>query len=407
MRALGLSLAILLGACSGADEFHLEISWSDGPRQRCPLMNDAGTCSLIPLHCDAVARLRILDAVDQQVLYTTCLDIPASATNDLCGLRDLVLPPDIVLPNRMVRLQFLVWSRDQLVGVDLGDAECPQFGHFDVFGFPIVDMNLPPQVPTPALGREIYFPVGDREIAELELGCADIGQLDTDVCRNRTLRVDVGLVVPPSFRGGDSLFDQVSLRFGSPATRQGVTSLPTTATTALTPIEVGGGWRWTATVPGPLPDTLQCTQAQLTGRVTPTASCGYPPTLVSGDVPVTAYVLEDALFDQLEAALGRELPDSGVVVGFAVDRTNQPVTGAIISPTGPGLDPVTVVYPDDTYTGLQSGGTNRDGLFLSLDAPISTVWRAAAPGWRDTPAFGGVIQKHATAVVLMMDPDNP
>lgn len=402
-RAAAAIAAVVLG-CSGPEEFALSLSWSPGPTQECPMLGQTPkTCADIPVSCDAVARLRVVDTEDGAVLYTACFDVPA--TGDMCGLRELTLPPDIVLPNRMVRVQLAIWAKDQLRDADLGGATCPAFGHFDARGYPQLNLDLQPFVPTPAIGREVYFPIGDRELARLELGCSDVGQLDTESCRNRNLRLDVALAAPPSFRTPTALVDELSVRFGATSTREGATTLPTTGMTTLNATTIDDDIHWTGTVPGPL-DGLRCVQAQLTGGVPPTATCRYPVALPSGDVAFTAYLLEAGLLNQIEAALGRELPDDGVVIGFVVDRANAGVAGAQVSGLAPGpeIDPITVLYPNADYTGLQLGGTNPDGVFVSLDAAISAVWHAQAPGLRDAGAFGGAIKRHVTAVVLPMEP---
>ncbi|MBK9032687.1 MAG: hypothetical protein IPL61_15680 [Myxococcales bacterium] len=403
-RAWLIGLIAAAVACGDPDQFGLRVTWSQGPIQACPLTADGVTsCSAIALSCGARARLRIVDAVDDtRVFFTACYDVPPG--DDMCGLRDVALPSAIEIPNQMVRIQLQVWSIDALVEAGLPAAECPTFGHFDVLGFPQLNAYLIPSEPVPALGREIYFPVGQREVATIELGCPRADLLDTPTCQTRALDVEATLLVPGSWRSVSTLeAGSINVRFGPTVERGGDTLLDERS---LIPLDLVAGPepRWRAEVGGPI-EGLRCLQAfVVTAGAVPVAACAEVPAPVAGAVPMVGYWPDPALVGRVIELVNAlrgvdEFPSQGIVIGFVIDRDNQPVLGATVTPTAG-----TIVYPNLTLDGWEPA-TGPSGLFVSLDAPIASHWDATAPGLADDDrARGGVIANHVTAVVVRMDP---
>ncbi len=403
MRWLPWLCALVLG-CSDPDQFGLRLTWSSGPTQACPVgATGLTTCAAIPMSCGARARLRIVDAADDtRVYFTGCYDVPPGA--DVCGLRELPIPAGIEIPNEMVRIQLMVWSKDELANADLPDGtDCPATGRFDALGYPQPNADL--QALVPAIGREIYFPVGQREQATLELGCADVGQLDTPTCRARSIEVDATVAVPGSWRllRPDEAGD-LQVSFGATVERGGDTLLPAGQLTRLALVP-GPDPHWQAEVPGPI-EGVRCLQVfEVAPGAIPVASCATVAIEPSGTLPVAGYwpdtVLIARVVTLVEAATGVEgFPPGGLVLGFVIDRSNQPVVGATVAPTIG-----TVSYPNLTLDGWQADATSASGIFVSTDALIGSRWPTTAPGLVDDgTARGGGIANHVTVVVVHMDP---
>ncbi|MBK7078072.1 MAG: hypothetical protein IPH44_37980 [Myxococcales bacterium] len=399
----GALVGALVG-CSEPDQFGLRLTWTAGPAQACPVGPTGVTsCTAIPMSCGARARLRIVDAVDDtRVYFTGCYDVPAGV--DVCGLRELPIPAGVEIPNQMVRIQLLVWSTDALAEADLPDgADCPVSGRFDVLGYPQPNKDLQDLVP--ALGREIYFPVGQRELATLEMGCADVAQLDTAECRARSLTVDATVAVPGSWRllRPDEAGD-LQVSFGATVERGGDTLLLASQLTRLE-LVAGPDPRWQAELPGPI-EGVRCLQVfEVAPGAIPVASCATAVTTEAGVLPVAGFwpdpVLIARVVTLVQAATGIEgFPPNGLVLGFVIDRNNQPVVGATVAPTFG-----TVRYPALTLDGWQADGTSASGIFVSTDALIGNRWPTTAPGLVDDGAArGGGIANHVTVVVVHMDP---
>ena len=395
-----LVIAAALFGCADPDQFGLRLTWTAGPTQACPRgAGGATSCAAIPLSCGARARLRIVDAVDDtRVYFTGCYDVPPGT--DVCGLRELPLPTGVEIPNQMVRIQLLVWSTDALAEAG---TDCPATGRFDVLGFPQPNADL--QALVPALGREIYFPVGQREQATLEMGCPDVGQLDTAVCRARSLTIDATVAVPGSWRllRPDEAGD-LQVSFGSTVERGGDTLLLASQLTRLELVP-GPDPHWQAELPGPI-EGVRCLQVfEVAPGAIPVATCATAVTTPAGVLPVAGVWPDPVLIDRVvtlvqEAAGIDTFPPYGVVLGFVIDRNNQPVAGATVAPTFG-----TARYPTAALDGWQADVTSGPGIFVSTDAVIGSRWPTTAPGLVDDGAArGGGIANHVTVVVVHMDP---
>ena len=65
-RAWRVGALAAVVACGDPDQFALQVTWSQGPVQACPVTAGGVTsCSAIARSCGARARLRIVDAVAQ------------------------------------------------------------------------------------------------------------------------------------------------------------------------------------------------------------------------------------------------------------------------------------------------------------------------------------------------------
>ncbi|MEZ4403395.1 MAG: hypothetical protein R3B06_25445 [Kofleriaceae bacterium] len=392
VRAAVAALALAWVGCGNPDSFTLRISWSEGPEQACGVT----TCADLPLACDAWVRLRIVDAVDDtQVFYSDCFALPAGA--DLCALRDLAIPEGVRIPDTMVRIQLAVWSAAELALADLPAGQvCPATAHFDGLGFPQRNADVQPKLPVPALGREIYFPVGQRTVAALELGCSDPAQLDARECRGESF-VDATLTVP---RIWSAVANQVGLEveYGEPIEQAGQLFLGNRI--MLAPTQILDVTHWQSTLPEPVTG-LRCLRARVLGAALPYLTCDVP----TGAAEVTArgYAGDETrvrTIGRLVDPFAIEDAARSFVVGYVIDGDNRPVAGAVVTPSGGN-----VFYPNDAVTALSTVATAGDGMFTSADAPIDTVWSAVAPGLVDDgTAIGGVMPFNVTMVVVRMRP---
>lgn len=404
--AVACALAAGLVACSGPDQFELHLSWSSTPgRQTCPVTADNEfSCAAIPMSCDARVRLRIVDDNDDtRVFFTECYDLPAGG--DLCGLGGLRIPAGVEIPNQMVRIQLQVWSVDELAALPPGvlppGSRCPIDPRFDQRGLPLLD------APVPAVGGEIYFPVGDGSVAELVLGCPDYDQLDTQACRNRSITIDAAVLVPGSWRSVTSQeAEALDVQFGAP--RLGDDGLWRLPLNALTPLEptTAGELRWRGSVPGPI-EGLHCLHVlQSVAMATPVATCALAEVLPSSVLPVLGFRVERTQIDKLTALANRMtggvgFPIQGMVLGLVVDENNLAVANAVVTPSVG-----TVAYLDATLDNFIPDATGTNGLFLALDTPLDTTWAAVGPGgsMADGTARGGLIADHVSIVVVRMRP---
>lgn len=403
IRAWLVVAVALLVACTDPDRFSLQVTWSQGPEQQCPVTEAGSTsCAAIARSCGATGQLRIVDAADDtRVYYQRCFEIAPG--DDMCGLRNFAIDPDTMIPNQMVRIQFLVWSNDALVAAGYDPpTDCPSSGRFDALGFPQQNVDLQPPLPVPALGREIYFPVGDREIATVELGCSDLAQLDTNVCRNASIDVDARVLVPGGWREVTAS-EAAPLKVALCNTREraGDTQIdPTTVQELALSLEPGP--HWTREVVGPI-DGVRCLQIyEVVAGAIPIAVC-QPAVVTAGGLPMVGYRPDESLvarvIDLINEHYGTKgFPLHGVVLGFVIDRDNQPVVGATVVPTAG-----TVLYPNLTLDDLDATATSGAGLFVSTDVPIGGTWDATAGALVDDgTAEGGVIASHVSVVVVRM-----
>ena len=395
--------AAALVACADPDRFSLQVTWSAGPEQQCPLTEAGRTsCAAIARSCGATGQLRIVDAADDtRVYYQRCFDIVPG--DDMCGLRDFAIDPDTMIPNQMVRIQLLVWSNDVLAAAGyMPPNDCPSSGRFDALGFPQQNIDLQPPLPVPALGREIYFPVGDREIATVELGCSDLAQLDTNVCRNASIDVDATVLVPGGWRGVTAT-EAAPLNVALCKTRESAseTQIDPVSVQELA-LQLEPGPHWTREVVGPI-DGVRCLQIyEVAAGAIPIAVCQRA-VVSAGGLPMVGYRPDASLvaraIDLINEHFGTEgFPLHGVVLGFVIDRDNQPVTGATVAATAGA-----VLYPNLTLDDLGTTATSAAGLFVSTDVPIGSAWDATAGALVDDGlAEGGVISNHVSVVVVRM-----
>ncbi len=393
------ALALAGGCSSEAESFSLRLTWSQpGEALACPTGGGVvASCATIPMSCDARVLVSIVPRAGGVAYHSHCYRL--TGATDACALADLAIVPSSPIPNQMVKLQVAVWSEEQLAGLGLDPDACPEAPQFDDYGRPLV-LAAPALVP--ALGGQILFPVGDRHVAEVELGCPRHDLLDLDSCRQGAPRIEATIRDPQSWASvPPELADLIDVRFRAPtANGKGGWDLSPGGVTPLVP-SAGGELTWG----GPLADEVPALGCLRVGfsepRSTPAAIC-HDTAVTSGLLAVEGFVVRKALVDKLLAALGvADFPDAGLVLGIVVDDRNNRVAGAKVT-----VNDGTVEYPTVDFQHVGLDATSASGLFLSRDAPFDAVWQgtSASGVGDDHAARGGLIVGHISVVVVRLTP---
>jgi hypothetical protein len=391
-----LALAALASCGPAAGSFTIQLELSQGEEYRCPQPE----CSQIQLSCNAVLSLRIVDAADPSLVYVSkCL--PVEHATDLCAIGSLDLGMTNAVPNKMVRIEVLVWPE-----VRVPDLMCPSNVQFDAHDMPVaVD-------PAPAIGGQTYFVPGSSDSVVVPLGCLDVTALDDVAClAPGTVSVaaavddfDSGIFLPPSSAAN------VTVSVGEPKARTNPTTgnvewdlepadLTMLPQTVMDPVPA-----WKAPS---VPITFMraaCVQVLETGtQETPTLTC-HSADKNSTALDLRAFRLLKSTLAQAYSALRLPgVPDSGLVVGMVVDVNGNPLAGATVVPSAG-----TVSFLSADRTGTDPGNvTTSSGMFVSRDVPFDATW-AATDGHgnfpTETPVIGGLVVGKATVVFLQIEP---
>lgn len=396
-RALAtLALALVAGACSSeAESFTLHLTWRAAAPYACPTDLDGfATCAQIPISCGARVLVRILPRDEGGLpYYSQCYQLEEAT--DACALAELGILPSQPIPNEMVRVQVAVWSDAQL-----GGGECPEDVAFDDFGNPSFAGVADPLL-VPALGGEIYFPVGDRREARVPLACPRPDQLAVDACRGNPI-VYATVREPLSFATVvPDIADRIDVNFGAPVP-DGVGGW--TLHTGLERLVRATGASdavWSRRLEQDVP-AVGCVETSLSETSATRAATCQDAVDHDGRVDVTGFVVRKSLVAQLLRALDlADVPSTGLVLGVVIDHLNRPVAGAkvTVAPTTP------IAYPTAAFDHVGLDSTSSTGIFLSTDAPFDTAWSATdASGVRDDgKARGGLITDHVSVVIIRLN----
>ncbi|MCA9673583.1 MAG: hypothetical protein H6709_07555 [Kofleriaceae bacterium] len=394
--ALALAGAVAVTAIAGcgpdADHFRIQFNLERGDGATCP----SDSCENIPLACDAMVLLRILDVADGQPLYSQCERIDGGG--NLCTLGQLDVSGIDPLPNTMVEIQMAAWPADEVGG------ECPDVS-FTRDGAPL---QIDSQQPTPAIAGRAYFEVGSGEVAPVTLACVDVPALDADACKvPPTVMVtaivddfDIGVSVPPS------LAQFLDVRVGEPVQGAGTWVLDTAATTKLDSTQVAPVPIWQQPADAMIMfDHFACIQVEHTTELerSATVTC-QPVTADVEQVSATGWLVDRSTLDQVRQALGlASLPPLGLVLGRVLDHLGQPAEGVVVSAT-PAAGTNIYYLSDDLTTTDGITATQSSGLFVSVDAPFPTTWTAEATDGRvqNEVGTGGQLEGKVTVVILRL-----
>lgn len=406
---LAAAVALTLAACGpAADHFAIDLTLAQGGEYSCP----QSACSAIKLSCDAIVSLRIVDAVDPSIAYVSKC-VPVKNADDLCAIGAADLGQANVVPNRMVRVEFLVWP-----AVDLPDQMCPTNVQFDAQGMPEA-VVLNPTRTAPALGGQTYFQTGTSDAVEVALGCLDLGALDSAACNAAgTVSVhtsiddfDTGVSLPVS------LAQTVTVSVGepkartNPQTQQVEWEIAPTDTTTLDldmPV-VGPVPTWSNKQVMTTFQRAACVQVLEDGtQETPAITC-HAADKNSTQLDLRAFRLAKSTLAQAYSVLRLPgVPDAGLVVGMVVDADGNPVAGVQVVPsTG------TVQFLSADRMAIDPGSlTTESGMFVSRDVPFDATW-AASDSHGNQPVektiIGGLVVGKATIIFLQLapPPSNP
>lgn len=393
MRHVAL-LWLVLAACEQPNA-RLTFTISDNPATNC----GSTSCRDIPMPCDAVISIRIIDPDDPVPVKAPCEVLPSSSRKDACPIESATLGDmPLTLKSKTYEFQIVVWPRAE---VEVLDADGNPTGQYDcakhdvkfdaIYGFPVA------QDPAPALGGHAFYHPGDDEI-RVELGCPNLESLKTCIPE-----LDVEFSTSVRYFDTLNLFVQtqqgkdLSIAVGEPALRDGdaVYSLKDDDLHKMKLDESNPfGALFKATFPSDFID-IACVQTFLPiAQSTATVKCStenVPPVESSLLLPYSV-LLPKATLDGILLAMGTSFPVNGMTIGVVVDKSFAPLANETVETSSPA----TIRYLSEDRTNLVAPRTSSNGVFVSTDAEFKT--RFSVPGAPEE--IGGRIKNVVTIVVI-------
>jgi hypothetical protein len=362
------------------------------PTQACP-----DDCANIPLPCDAVMSIRIVepgaDPADVKARYLDqCVPVLADPRHTICALNSVSLDSKLI-PVRDLAVQVAVFPGSLApLDAETGKRMCPNVAYSEGTGFPIE------QPFAPALGRQVFYHPGDTTV-EVKLGCTDVSAMQTsETCHNpaggaataTVLGLDSQVPVPVG-PGGDA--SALFVWSGEPRVFDGSYVLQPADVVAMH-LDDNGTSHWTAEKAQPF-KLSAC--VEVLEDVAQTAATVHCASAADSGADLTGYwVRRETLQPILKTAaavLGDSvLPDTGLTIGLVVDGSALGVEGVAVRTSVPAH----ITYL--SKSGIGKDATFATGIFVSEDAPFGTTF--LAPGAR--PEIGGLVAGKATIVVLTM-----
>lgn len=397
-----LIAAVLLGMFAACETppFKLVYRVSSGPVQSCGDASGGAplTCADVPLACEAVLSIRVVDPEDPDAPYMSiCEPVQQNGDGDLCSIAsiDLASTP---LPRRALEVQVLVWPRAMVEDPATGELDCRKYDvAFDaVGGFPL------DQLPAPALGGHAYYHPGDDEVV-VTLGCTDLIAVNDPVCVG-TPDVTASATID-DFETGVSvsrtLGERLSVAVGEPKFNASAMEyeLNPNETRRLDLVGSGPIPAWGAAIDLEL-GTAACIEVREDEpQATATVACApleAPGVLVDNRLTLHGVRLSKASLAQILAAAGlAEVPAAGLTVGIVLDSAENPQAGQVVQSTAG-----TVKYLNANRTGVAGTATSTSGIFISTDAPYGTDFSTMNAQFQTVSAPGGLVKGKVTIVVL-------
>jgi hypothetical protein len=359
------------------------------PTQACP-----ADCASIPLPCDAVMSIRIVDPGADPGDMTgrhldQCVPVLPDKDSTICALNSVSLETTPI-PVRDLAVQVAVFPGSAArINPDNGKLVCPDVAYSSATGFPIE------QAFAPVLGRQVFYHPGDTTV-DVKLGCTDLsGAQAGAACHNPAAGAATATVlgfdsqVPvPVGPGGTA--DRLFVWSGEPHIFDGSYLLHPPDVVAMH-LDDNGTPHWTAETAQAF-ERYACVEVlEDVAQTVATLHCA-PAAALPGEL--TGYwIRRDVLqpiLTRAAAVLGDGVIDSGLTIGVVVDGSAIGVGGVAVKTSSPAR--ITYLSKD----GIGSDATFPGGIFVSDDAPFGTTF--FAPGTR--PAIGGVVAGKATIVVL-------
>jgi hypothetical protein len=368
----------------------------------CPMAPGGGplTCEMVPLPCDAVMSIRIVDpgadpADPDSRQLDQCVPVLRGPGSTICSLNSVSLESKPI-PVRDLAVQIAVFPGSAVpVDASTGKLMCPNVAYSSATGFPIE------QASAPALGRQVFYHPGDTTV-DIKLGCTDLSAAQAgESCHDPAAGAATATVLDfdnqvPVPVGQGQVANDLFVWAGSPLSFEGSYVLRPADLVRMN-LDGNGTAHWTAEVAQTF-DRYACVQV-LENRSQSAVLLHCTAAADAADELTGYWIRRETLDPILKAAalvLGGPggLPDHGLTIGLVVDAASGiGVKNIAVRISGPGH-----------ITYLSAGGafgrdaTFDNGVFVSDDAPFGTMF--SAPGART--AIGGLVEGKVTIVVLPM-----
>lgn len=401
---LALAAAALLAACD-ADTLRIAFEISGGPIQACPSAATpaAPTCTDVPMLCDAVLNIRIVQPTSPQQTYLPlCEAIPQGGRRDLCAIEQIDLPAR-QLPKETLEVQVMIWPRDAVkVDPTSGELDCREiYGQSVTIGFGV--QGFPEEIaPSPALGGRAFYHPGDAHTV-VPLGCSDLAAVNRPACAGQIeLETGVSELDAPLLPVSSASPAELLVSVGEPrydAARDEHAWSPIKALD-LQPPAAGKAPQWYAAVDSlALEDSLCVEVIGNRGSNTAALHCSRvdPAARV---LDLTGIWLPPSRLSQILTGLGfAEVPPQGLTIGIVIDPQGVPAEGYKVD-----TSPASVVRYLDANGQIVPGlATTPSGLFVSEGAPYGADFRALQGPTERARGLGGRVSGKVTVVVLQLD----
>ena len=389
-------LALGAAAACSTPPLTIALAIKSGDARTCPMKTPPNPlCSDVPLACDSMMLIRVVDPNDTRVPFiSSCQQVRADHNHDLCAIASLDIPAAELpasLPERTLEVQVVVLP----LSVDsTGKADCAPF--VDNLRFALVTGVPQSDELAPPIGGHAYYHPGDA-VTVVELGCNNLDDLNTATCKganNVTITASVNELDTQISVSGD-VAARLAVSVGEPKPFGSVFVLNLNDTKPLDQ-SIDTPPSWSADVDLAFTDAACLDVFDDAPESTPTLTC------VSGAHGATSldlagvHVSRERLAQILAAIrIGNPLftLDHGLVVGIALDDLHNPAAGIVVNPVTPGTANVRYLSADGTA--LVGAATTSSGIWISTDAPFGTTWTALT-----AQGFGGLVDGKVTVVVL-------
>jgi len=416
MRVALLMLALV--ACS-TPPLKLDLAVSQSSDKSC----NATTCTGVPMQCDAIASIRILDPAQPSAPYISqCQRIPRDAKADLCALAQLDLRQDIPLPEQTLEVQVVIYQADQIpLDPMTHDPICPTEREglsFDVAtGFPtgpiaMQDPSIPSKIDliTPAIGGRGFWHPGDASVV-VSLACNDLETLNAPSCKGTDMITATAVVndFDQAMSVAVMVADKLTVRIGEPKLVPNSTDIDF----ALTPAEsqvldrtvIKPVPAWGAPITLSFAKTACIEVLEDRAQATATVTCKVIPAGAT-TIDITGIRLAKESLDNILTGLGTmALPEHGLTIGVVLTYLGVGAPNQIVTATPPTGGQPTIEYIADDRKTIVPGATQTQfssGLFLSRDAPYGTTFSTQNGQLGAVTAVGGLVDGKVTIVVLQL-----
>jgi hypothetical protein len=394
------ALVVLASTACGTPVPQINLELASGKEQACP-----ANCEDVPLPCDAVMSIRIVDPDDPYNPATRhlsqCEKVKADKNVDICSLKAVNLDP-VTLPVKDLEVQIAVFAGAALaIDPETNDPICPDVHYSAANGFPVEYDTVP------ALGGQAYYHPGD-EIVTVVLGCTDLSAMRSGLaCTNPpdgklTATVNNFDTRVPVSVGPSGVADHLFVSVGEPRSFDGGFVLNPADALALKladhEIPV-----WTATSDQKFGKYACVEVLEDVPQAVATLRC------IQASDPLPELEGLHVTKNRLQAFLGsigmsQEFPPEGLTVGVVVDGLSNGVENFIVSatPASAGVPGGTVTYMATMEGDPPINMTSKNGIFISRDAPFGTIFSARGPtnSIQMAPAVGGLVAGKVTIVVI-------